>query len=207
MVGVSLQSDQGPHLIAGPICHNHRLQPICGHNLLVGWLFVIKQIGRRSAQSQFSQIVDDVDLFKATFKLGLKTGERRAELAVHIYAAGEKIILVQIIKALRKNFSIRYDPVASLRLIGLRGTQRGPDRIAHPFRKPPLQRLIDRKHSKYGDQNRWEQRNHPEGRREAEMQPRACRLRPAGGRQLDNSADQQCCDKQNINKISGQNKP
>ena len=39
------------------------------------------------------------------------------------------------------------------------------------------------------------------------MQPRARRLRPAGGSQLDNSADQQGRDKQNINEICSQNEP
>ena len=87
MVGVTLQSDERPHLIAWPILYNYGLQPTCGYNLLFSWLFVIKQIRRRPAQPQLSQIVDDVYLFKAAFKLGLKTGERGTELAIHINTA------------------------------------------------------------------------------------------------------------------------
>ena len=94
VIGVALQSDERAHLIACPIRDNHRLWTIGGYNLRLAWLFVIKQIGGRAAQPQLSQIIDDVYFFKASLKLGLKTGEQRAELAVHIHAARERLVLV-----------------------------------------------------------------------------------------------------------------
>ena len=103
MVGVALQSDERTHLIARPIRYNHRLQTIGGYNLLLGWLFIVKQIRRRPAQPQFSQIVDDIILFKSAFELGLNIGKRRAKLAVHIHATRKKIVLIHFIKEFCKD--------------------------------------------------------------------------------------------------------
>ena len=103
MVGVALQSDECTHLIARPVRYNHRLQTVGGYNLLLGWLFIIKQIRRRPAQPQFSQIVDDIYLFKSALELGLNIGKRLAKLTVHIHAARKKFFLIHFIKAFCKD--------------------------------------------------------------------------------------------------------
>jgi hypothetical protein len=62
-------------------------------------LFIVKQIGRRPAQPQFSQIVDDIYLFKSALELDLRLVSAGLSWLSDIHAAREKVVLVHFIKA------------------------------------------------------------------------------------------------------------
>ena len=105
-------------------------------------LFIAKQIGRRSTQAQLRQIIDYINLFKATLKFSLQTRQFWAQLGVGVNITSCKSVLIEVIEPLRKGFCVGNQTIAGLGMIGLGRAQRGTNGTAHTLRKPAFQRLI-----------------------------------------------------------------
>ena len=168
-----------------------------------GGLLVVEQIGALAAGADLAPAIDHVGLAQAALDLRLSLPQNLP----HVTVIEREICPARTVDETRQRLHILDQPDALLFFIGLGGGHRGPHHVLHAAGEPCLETDVDGENGKDRDGDRGQQRHQRKKPGQAQVQPRACRLRPALRDHPHQPRQHQRGDQQHVDHVGQQHEP